>query len=267
MMENGTVDLLVTGGRADVVLSRPQARNALNLAMCEDLIAAFGEIAAAPEIGLVVLRSEGPVFCAGADMKERRGRDEAWVMRRRRTAFRAYDAIGACAVPLIAQVQGALVGSGGEIAMSCDLVVASQDATFRFPEPQWGTVGATQRLQRVVGVARAKELLFTGRAMGADEAHRIGLVTTLASPEALAQTVDEMAERILAAPALAMKLTKWCVDQGSRTDLATGIAIELSAIDRLLSESDWRGAVDRFDATVGAKAGEPARDKAKEREP
>lgn len=256
MTQNGTVRLEVNGPRADVILSRSEARNALNLTMCEDLIEAFGQIAANPEIGLVVVRSEGPVFCAGADMKERKGRDEAWVMMRRRTAFRAYETVGACTVPVVAQVQGPLVGSGGEIAMSCDFIVASTDATFRFPEPQWGTVGATQRLQRVVGIARAKELLYTGRVMDAEEAYRIGLVTTLTSPGTLAARVDEIAHRILRAPSLALKLTKQCVDQGSRTDLASGIAIELSAIDRLLSESDWRGSVDRFNATIGTEAAE-----------
>lgn len=254
MTQNGTVRLEINGQRADVVLARPAARNALNLPMCEDLIEAFARIAAMPEIGIVVVRSDGPVFCAGADMKERKGRDEAWVMMRRRTAFRAYETVGACAVPVIAQVQGALVGSGGEIAMSCDFIVASTEASFRFPEPQWGTVGATQRLQRVVGVARAKELLYTGRVMKADEALRIGLVTTLTAPEVLARNVDDMVDRSLHAPALSLKLTKHCIDAGARTDLASGIAIELAAIDRMLSESDWRGSVDRFSAEVGSDA-------------
>lgn len=256
MMKNGTIKLELNGARADVVLNRPQARNALNFEMCEDLIEAFGQIASMRDVHLVVLRSEGSVFCAGADMKERKGRDEQWVLARRRLAFKAYETIGACAIPVIAQVQGAMVGSGGEIAMSCDFIIASTDTTFRVPEPQWGTVGATQRLQRVVGVARAKELLYTGRVMPADEAHQIGLITTLTSPEALASTVDDTAERILRAPTLAIKLTKHCVDAGSRTDLASGIAIELAAIDRLLSESDWRGSVDRFDAAVGSASKE-----------
>lgn len=256
MTQNGTVRLEVKGRRADVVLARPEARNALNLPMCEDLVDAFAQVAANPGIDLVVLRADGPVFSAGADMKERNGRDEAWVMMRRRAAFRAYETVGACSVPVIAQVHGPLVGSGGEIAMSCDFIVASTAATFRFPEPQWGTVGATQRLQRVVGVARAKELLYTGRVMDAEEAHRIGLVTKLTAPDDLARTVDETAECILKAPPLAQKLTKQCIDQGSRTDLASGIAIELSAIDRLLSESDWRGSLQQFNASVGTAARE-----------
>ena len=252
MTGNGLIRLEDHGARVDVVLNRPEARNALNRAVCEDLIEAFSRIASMPDAGLVVLRAEGPVFCAGADLKERKGRDEAWVKARRRLAFLAYETIGNCTLPVIAQVQGALVGSGGEIAMSCDFIVASDAATFRFPEPQWGTVGATQRLQRVVGVPRAKELLYTGRVMEAEEAHRIGLVTTLTGSADLAATVDEMAERILRAPALALRLTKHCIDQGARTDLSSGIRIELAAIDRLLSESDWRGGVDRFGAQIGS---------------
>jgi enoyl-CoA hydratase/carnithine racemase len=246
------VTLTLSDRRADVTLSRPEARNALNLAMCEQLIAAFETIAAQPGIAVVVLSSEGPVFCAGADLKERQGKDEAWIMARRRTAFRAYEAIGACAVPVICLVQGPLVGSGGEIAMSCDFILASSEATFRFPEPQWGTVGATQRLQRAIGVSRAKELLYTGRVMTAEEALALGLVARLAPPDQLAEVAETVVAQVLAAPALAMRLTKLCVDQGSRTDLASGIAIELSAIERNLEQSDWRGGVARFAGLVGS---------------
>jgi enoyl-CoA hydratase len=253
MTKNGLVRLEIDGARADVVLARSEARNALNLPMCEDLIAVFEAIAANDDLRVVVLSAEGSSFCAGADMKERKGRDEAWVKMRRRASFRAYDTIGQCALPVIAQVQGPLVGSGGEIAMSCDFIVASTSATFRFPEPQWGTVGATQRLQRVIGIARAKELLYTGRVMDAQEAHRIGLVTQLTDPEELSVQVDGIAEQIVAAPPLAMKLTKHCVDAGARTDLAAGIAIELAAIDRLLSQSDWRAGIERFGNQVGSR--------------
>lgn len=248
-----TVELRRNGARADVVLTRADARNAVNLQMCEELVEVFADIAADPDIAVVVLSSEGSVFCAGADMKERKGRDEAWVMARRRASFRAYDTIAACAVPVICVVQGPLVGSGGEIAMSCDVILAADHATFLFPEAGWGTVGATQRLQRVIGVSRAKELLFTGRKMPAAEAHQLGMVARLAPAEVLAAMVDEVIEPILAAPRLAMRLTKQCIDQGSRTDLASGIAIELAAIERNLLESDWKSQVGRFSQAVGTE--------------
>jgi enoyl-CoA hydratase/carnithine racemase len=251
-MSQPLVVLRLNGRRADVILSRPAARNALNLQMCEELIAAFESVALHPEIAIVVLSAEGPVFCAGADMKERQGRDEAWVLARRRASFRAYDSIAACAIPVVCVVQGPLVGSGGEIAMSCDFILASDAATFRFPEPQWGTVGATQRLQRAIGISRAKELLYTGRIMEAPEALALGLVARLVTPEALAAETEAIVARILAAPALAMRLTKQCIDQGGRTDLASGIAIEMSAIERNLQQSDWMESVTRFAGIVGS---------------
>lgn len=251
-MSQPFVTLRLSGRRADVVLSRPAARNALNLQMCEELVAAFETIAGSPDIAIVVLSAEGSVFSAGADMKERQGKDEAWVLARRRASFRAYDCIAACAAPVICVVQGPLVGSGGEIAMSCDFILASDTATFRFPEPQWGTVGATQRLQRAIGVSRAKELLYTGRVMRAEEALAYGLVARLAPPESLLAEVEAVVEGILAAPPLAMRLTKQCVDQGSRTDLASGIAIEMSAIERNLQQSDWQGGVARFSGSIGS---------------
>lgn len=248
---NDCVTLRRDGARADVILTRAAARNAVNLQMCEELVQAFDGIAADSGIRVVVLSSDGPVFCAGADMKERTGRDEAWVMARRRASFRAYDKIAACAVPVICAVQGPLVGSGGEIAISCDFIIAADHATFSFPEASWGTVGATQRLQRVIGVTRAKELLYTGRKMPAIEALALGLVARLVPASELTATVDETAERIAAAPPLAMRLTKQCIDQGSRTDLACGIAIELAAIERNLLESDWRAEIGRFSKLVG----------------
>ncbi|MGX1309235.1 enoyl-CoA hydratase/carnithine racemase [Amorphus suaedae] len=242
------------GAVASVVLARAEARNALNLAMCHGLTEAFEALSADPEVRVVLMRAEGPVFCAGADLKERTGRDEAWVLSRRHASFHAYETIGRCAKPVVAVVQGPVVGSGGEIAMSCDFVVASTAATFRFPEPQWGTVGATQRLQRVIGRSRAKELLFTGRTMGVDEAYGLGLVARVVEPDALEATAREIAAQIAAAPPLAMALTKECVDLGSETDLESGIRIELKAIERNLAESDWRSGIADFADSIGKKA-------------
>jgi enoyl-CoA hydratase/carnithine racemase len=254
MADGSFVRIERDGAIASVVLARAEARNALNLAMCHGLTEAFETLSADPDVRVVLMRAEGPVFCAGADLKERTGRDEAWVLSRRHASFRAYATIGRCAKPVVAVVQGPVVGSGGEIAMSCDFVVASTAATFRFPEPQWGTVGATQRLQRAIGKSRAKELLFTGRTMGVDEAYGLGLVARVVEPDALDATAREIAGRIAAAPPLAMALTKECVELGSETDLASGIRIELKAIERNLAESDWRSGVADFADRIGTKA-------------
>jgi enoyl-CoA hydratase/carnithine racemase len=234
------------GPVAHVVLSRPEARNALNLEMCLDLRRHFEDLDGDKDVRVVLLSSTGPVFCAGADLKERVDKDERWVLERRRASFAAYDAIARCGKPVVGLVQGPVVGSGGEILMSCDFAIASEKTSFRFPEPQWGTVGATQRLQRVIGKARAKELLFTGRTMPVEEAYQRGLVARVVPHQDLAKTGEEVAASIVAAPPLAMALTKQAVDLGHETDLANGIRIELAAIERCLADGGWRDGIRKF---------------------
>lgn len=243
-----TVTTRIEGPLAYVTLTRPEARNALNLEMCAALTAAFETLDAHDTVRVILLCAQGSVFCAGADMKERTGHDEAWVRARRLAAFRAYETIERCRKPVIALLQGPVVGSGGEIAMACDFAIATPAATFRFPEPQWGTVGATQRLQRVIGKRRAKDFLYTGRAMPAEEALAAGLVTRLVTQGQLATTGAEIAAAIAKAPPLAIALTKQSIDLGEEVPLQTGIRIELAAIDRNLAEGDWRSGLTTFAA-------------------
>lgn len=242
------VRVTAANGIARVTLARAEARNALNLAMCHALTAAFEALDADGAVRVVLLDAEGPVFCAGADMKERVGHDEAWVRARRLAAFRAYDTIERCRKPVIALLQGPVVGSGGEIALCCDFALATAAATWRFPEPQWGTVGATQRLQRAIGKRRAKDLLYTGRAMPAEEALATGLVARLVAADTLEAAGAEVAAAIAKAPPLAMALTKQAVDLGEEVALATGIRIELAVIERNLAEGDWRKGLNDFAA-------------------
>lgn len=256
MDEQCPVRLSREGAVARVVLDRAAARNALNLPMCLALRDAFEALDGDDTVRVVLLESTGPVFCAGADLKERQGRDEGWVRRRRLASFAAYEAIERCSKPVVALVQGPVVGSGGEIAMSCDFVVATIAVTFRFPEPQWGTVGATQRLQRVIGKRRAKELLFTGRTMPVEEAHGLGLVARVVEPDRLAAVGTEIAEAIVKAPPLSMSLTKQAVDLGEETALTTGIRIEMAAIERCLAHGGWRRGIEEFAREVGS--GEPS---------
>jgi enoyl-CoA hydratase/carnithine racemase len=239
------------GGIVRVTLNRLEARNALNLPMCQALRQTFEQLDAEPDVRAVILDASGPAFCAGADLKERHGRDESWVLARRQAAFAAYEAIERMRRPVIALVHGAVVGSGGEIAMSCDFIIAADDASFRFPEPQWGTVGATQRLQRIIGRHRAKELLFTGRAMSVEEACRVGLVTRVVPRDTLQATGLEIANAIAKAPPLAIALTKQAIDLGSQTTLQAGIQIERAAIERCLGESDWRQGIEAFEQEFG----------------
>lgn len=252
-MSLDAVSTTLEGAIARVVLNRPQARNAVNLEMCVALLETFQQLDSNAGVRVILLSAAGPVFCAGADLKERTGKDEAWVIARRQASFAAYNAIGQCRKPIVALTQGPVVGSGGEILMSCDFVVASEKTTFRFPEPQWGTVGATQRLQRVIGRMNAKELLFTGRTMPVEEAWQRGLVSRIVPADMLERTGEEIAESIAAAPPLAMALTKQAVDLGHETNLGNGIRIEMAAIERNLADGDWRAGIEKFSGSVGGK--------------
>jgi enoyl-CoA hydratase len=228
-----TVLVEARDGVATLTLNRPEARNALNLAMCEALVAAAQGLD--ESVRLVFIRAHGPVFCAGADLKERQGMDPAQVRDRRMKAFAAYGALEALPMPAIAVVEGPAVGSGCEIAAACDFVVATPEASFRVPEAIRGTVGATQRLPRVLGKRLAKDLMFTGRTLTAEEAERHGLVARLVPAENLEAVLAEIAKTILDAPAHALRLAKRTIDRGVELDPKGALETELAAIEEQLA--------------------------------
>jgi enoyl-CoA hydratase len=229
----------IRNGVATITLDRPESRNALNLAMCEALLEAARNMD--PAVKLVLVRANGPVFCAGADLKERQGMSEAQVRERRMKAFAAYTAIEALPMPSIAVVEGPAVGSGCEIAAACDFIVATPAASFRIPEAIRGTVGATQRLPRILGKRLAKDLFFTGRTLSAEEAERHGLVSRLVAPEELAAVIAEIAKTLVDAPAQSMRLAKRCVDRGVELDAQGALQTEIAAIEEQLAAGDWMG--------------------------
>jgi enoyl-CoA hydratase len=231
----------VANGVATLTLNRPEARNALNREMAERLTSLAHEIAADTAIQLVLVRANGPVFCAGADLKERQGMDAAQVRERRMKGFAAYAALEALPMPAVAVVQGPVVGSGCEIAAACDFIVATPAASFRTPEAIRGTVGATQRLPRVLGKRLAKDMMFTGRTLGAEEAMRAGLVSRLVSLEGLEEILEEIKTTIVKAPAQPLRFAKRCVDKGVEQDPAGALATEIAAIDEQLASGEWMG--------------------------
>jgi enoyl-CoA hydratase len=234
-----TIEYSLREGVATLALNRPEARNALNLEMCLALLEFLDEISRQEAIRVVFIRGNGPLFCGGADLKERAGKGEAWVRERRMKAFAAYEAIEALPMPCVALVHGAAIGSGVEIAAACDFIVATADATFRTPEAQRGTVGATQRLPRVLGKRLAKDLMFTGRALTAEEALRAGFVSRISAD--LRATADEIAKQIVAASPLAMKLAKRCIDRGVEMDPPGARDVEIAAIEEQLASGQWMG--------------------------
>ncbi|MDO9502121.1 enoyl-CoA hydratase/isomerase family protein [Falsiroseomonas sp.] len=232
-------------GLVTLTLDRPQARNALNLALAEALAAACRRATEA-QAKCVVIRANGPVFCAGADLKERQGMDDNAVRARRVKGFWAYESIERLPMPSIAVVEGPAVGSGVEIAAACDLILATPAASFKTPEALWGTVGATQRLPRILGKRLAKDMMFTGRVLTAEEALAAGLVARLVAPDALEDTLAAITATILKAPASALALAKRCIDEGLERDPRGALATELLAIEDSLAAAEWRSAMSSF---------------------
>jgi enoyl-CoA hydratase/carnithine racemase len=248
-----TVATEVENGVGTLLLNRPDARNAVNMQLAQDLYAAIKALEADEAVRLILVRGAGTSFCAGADLKERAGVTEAWLRQRRLTAFAAYDAVQYCPKPCIAVGHGPIIGSGCEIATACDFIIASDRVSFRYPEAVWGSVGASQRLPRIVGKPLAKDLLFTGRTMGAEEALRVGLINRLVPHEQLEAAVAETVGMILKAFPLSVQLAKRCIDVGMESDLRTGQAYELMAIDRCLADTEWRNGVTAFAARERAR--------------
>ena len=236
-----TVLFEIQGGVATITLDRPGSRNALDLDMCKELLAAAQAAASDSSVKLVLVRANGAVFCAGADLKERQGMNEAQVRERRMKAFAAYAAIEALPMPAIAVLEGPAVGSGCEIACACDFIVATPAASFRVPEAIRGTVGATQRLPRILGKRLAKDLLFTGRTLTAEEAERHGLVSRLVAPEKLEAVIAQIAGSIVEAPAQSLRLAKRCVDRGVELYPQGALETEIAAIEEQLASGDWMG--------------------------
>jgi enoyl-CoA hydratase len=154
-------------------------------------------------------------------------------------AFAAYAALESLPMPCIALVHGAAIGSGVEIAAACDFIVATPDASFRTPEAQRGTVGATQRLPRIIGKRLAKDLMFTGRSLSAAEAREAGFVARIVTD--LEEEAKRIAGEILQAPPLALKLAKRTIDRGVELDPQGALQAEIDAIEEQLAAGQWMG--------------------------
>ncbi len=234
-----TVLYSVEGAIATITLNRPDARNALNDQMCEDLRRIVSGVD--PSVRLVLVRGKGPVFCAGADVKERAGMSVDQVRARRLKAFAAYHALESLPMPSVAVVHGAALGSGVEIAAACDFIVATPDAAFGTPEALRGTLGATQRLPRVLGKRLAKDLMFTGRRLTAAEARAAGFVSRVVTAAELDQELSTISHAVAAASPEALRYAKQCIDRGVELDPAGALGLELMAIEAQLASGKGMG--------------------------
>jgi enoyl-CoA hydratase/carnithine racemase len=230
------MSIVVTEDRGEVrhiVLNRPEKRNAMNQELLLALGAALREAAAEPSVHCVVLRGEGPVFSAGVDLGELMGSTgQPGVLRPFRQVF--LDCANLCeemAKPVVCQIHRTCVGGALEVALGCDLRVASSDAQLGLPEVRFGIipdVGGSTRLPAVVGLGRAKELIMTARTIGAEEAERIGLVNRVVAPEELEQATQALVDELLANSHVAVGRAKRVIDASARPALAQTLEMEVA---------------------------------------
>ena len=234
-----------------VTLNRPEAANAFNTQMAEDLLALFEDLALDPsEVRCIVLTGAGEkAFCAGGDLKERNGMtDEAWG--RQHLVFeRMIRALLDCPIPLVGAINGAAYAGGCEIAATADFLYASEAARFAQTETTLGIIpgaGGTQTLARAIGERRAKELILTGRPFGAAEAEAWGLVNRVLPQDQLLPEAIATAKRIAANAPIAVRQAKQAIHRGLQMSLADGLAFEIEAYNRTVPTEDRQEGVRAF---------------------
>ncbi len=239
-----------TGPTYTVTLDRPQHRNALNMAMAEDLAEACRMITEDDDVRMVLLTGAGGIFCSGEDVEEYRqagGTLNAW--RGWPATRRAATALAALKQPVIAAIEGEAVGAGLELALCCDLRVASEGARFSMPQTTLGLIpcgGGTQRLPRLVGRGRALEMLLTGAAVDAAEALRCGLVNRVAPSGRALAVAEDAAGRILERGPIAVAYAKEAVSKGMDGPLDQGLRLEADLSIILQTTADREEGVRAF---------------------
>ena len=214
-------------GIATVTLNRPGAMNALSRELREAIGAAFRELQADDETGVVILTGTGRAFCAGLDLKELGGGLPGG--RSDRSAPEMLDAIGSFDGPVIGAINGFAITGGFELALACDLLVASREARFADTHARVGILpgwGLSQKLPRLIGVHRAKELSYTGNYLGAEQAEAWGLVNRVVEPDELRSTCRALAADMLSCNPEALRGYKRVIDAGFAATLGEGLAIE-----------------------------------------
>lgn len=224
-----TIRYEVQDGIALAVIDRPEALNALNSQVLTDLAQVVSQVEADREVRAFILTGAGRAFVAGADIGEQQALDVASARKFSQVGSALFRRIEKLEIPTIAAVNGFCLGGGCELAMSFDIILASEKAKFGQPEVGLGITpgfSGTQRLPRRVGVAKAKELLFSGRMISAAEAEQIGLVNRVCAPEALMDAAMDMARSFTKNAPVAIKYVKASVDRGMQMDIDGGIALE-----------------------------------------
>lgn len=238
-------------GIVKVTINRPEVRNALNMAVRQELKEVVAEIDKDKDIRVVIITGAGDrAFISGADITEFREVTPMMIEDYVSTlGQQLYTDIENIRVPVIAMINGFCLGGGLELAMCCDIRIASENAKFGQLEINVGLFpggGGTQRLPRLIGWGRAKELIYTGKIIDAAEAERLGLVDKVVPPERLEEEVNKLAKTIASKSPLIVKLAKKVINRGMYTDLAAGLAYEKANFALCFASEDHTEGITAF---------------------
>jgi enoyl-CoA hydratase/carnithine racemase len=234
------VQLAVEHGVAVLRLDRPPM-NALSTAVQHEIRERAKEVSERDDVRAVVLHGGPKVFAAGADVKEMVAWDYRDAVAHSADLTDCFSAVARIPKPTIAAVTGFALGGGCELALACDLRICGDNAKLGQPEILLGIIpgaGGTQRLSRLIGPARAKDLIYTGRFVDADEALAIGLVNQVVAPDDVLTAATNLAKRLAGGPPYALRAAKEVIDRGLETDLATGLDIERVQFAALFATED-----------------------------
>jgi enoyl-CoA hydratase len=239
-----TYDTLLVERRQHIVyvtLNRPTALNALNTPLRRDLKQCFTDLQTDPDMRVVVITGAGRAFCAGAELKEWREPTSIVEDREDRLRLNFWQAMSRCEAPIIAAINGYALGGGCELAMCCDMRIASDQAQLGLTEVTLGIIpggGGTQRLPRLVGRGKALELILTGRYINAPEALRLGLVEQVVEHDQLKAAVEDLAQTIVSRAPLAVKYAKEAIVRGLELPLTEGLKVEAELYTLLRTTED-----------------------------
>ncbi len=239
---SAALQCVIDAGICTLTLNRPDSMNALNGELLEELAKTLREIAYDPDVRVVILSGgTGPAFCVGADLKERTTMGETAV-RQRIDSYRViFDALAALPKPTICAINGYAFGGGLEIALACDLRVVAEETQVGLTELRLGIIpgaGGTQRLARLVGTARAKELIFTAARFSGTRAAELGIANYAVPASQLMDRARSLAGEMIKSAPIALAQAKIAIDTGMQVDLQSGLTLEAVAYGNTLSTQD-----------------------------
>ena len=249
-MEYENILLNVEDGIATITFNRPKALNALNAPLVKDLRDAVEKVSCDESIRCLILTGSGDkAFVAGADISELTKFNSLQAKNHIEFVQSTFDYLQKLSIPVIAAVNGFALGGGLEVAMACDFIYASDNAKFGLPEINLGLLpgfGGTQRLPRMIGANLAKEMLFTGKMIDADEAKSIGLVNKVIPQDELLEAVLKTAKTIASKGKVSLRAAKHTVNSGLNVDLETGCKMEADIFSICISSEDAKEGTTAF---------------------